>query len=82
MAKPASKPMQRAPRKEHTYVPTNSSPVSMVPEPVEVKRKPVLEVFSTRLHPELVRDVKRSAFEREISVQEAVSEALKDWLRK
>lgn len=79
MARPKPVPMEKAPRKEHPYEP-ESATVTPLKERPAAKSAASYTVFSSRVHPDLVRAFKMKAIERDVSVQDALTEAMSKWV--
>ena len=91
MPRPQPQPvMHKAPRKEHPYAPPAAHTVgsAVMPAPAataaadtENGAKPE-KIFSTRLSPTLIRQVKTRALAKDVSVQVLVATALTEYLNR
>lgn len=88
MARPQPKRMERAPRKEHPYEPSPAVAVAAAPAPassaVETPRPSAPAphaTFSSRINPEIKQEFKVQAAQRGMSVQDALTEAMTNWLK-
>ncbi|MBB3040072.1 hypothetical protein [Hoyosella altamirensis] len=76
--------LQKAPRKSHPLAPeptpaTKPAPKSTVTAPAAAK---MLVPFSTRITPELLREVRPAAVDKDMKIRDITNEALTAWLGK